>query len=145
MPVHLHSGCLYSINVIDDFLLYIWSLPLKSKDEASSVLQLWHCVVENQSSHRLKILVSDNGELISKSMQDWASLHGIDHQWMAPYMSTHNGCTECLHRTLLGKAQAMRLSCNAPASFWAEFNATATYLTNLTLSSSLNGKTPYEI
>jgi hypothetical protein len=38
----------------------------------------------------------------------------------------------------------MRLSCNAPVSFWAEFNATAAYLTNLTSSSSLNGQTPYE-
>ena len=77
-------------------------------------------------------------------MQDWASLHGIDHQRTAPYMSAHNGRAERLHRTLLGKARAMCLSCNAPASFWAEFNATAAYLTNLTSSSSLNGRTPYE-
>jgi len=85
------------MNVINDFLSYVWSLPLKSKDEAASVLQLWHRTVENQSGHRLKILVSNNGELISKSMQDWASLHGIDHQQTAPYMSTHNGCTEHLY------------------------------------------------
>jgi hypothetical protein len=52
---------------------------LRNKEEVASILQLWHRAVENQSGHRLKILVSDNGELISKSMQDWASLHGIDH------------------------------------------------------------------
>jgi hypothetical protein len=62
------------MNVIDDFSSYVWSLPLKSKEEAASVLQLWHRTVKNQSGHKLKILVSDNGELISKSMQDWASL-----------------------------------------------------------------------
>jgi hypothetical protein len=104
MPVRSCSGCLYFINVIDDFSSYVWSLPLRSKEEAASVLQLWHCTVENQSGHRLKILVSDNGKLISKSMQDWASLHGIDHQWTAPYTSAHNGHTERLHQTLLGKA-----------------------------------------
>ena len=80
MPVHLHSGRLYSMNIIDDFSSYIWSLPLRNKEEAASILQLWHRIVENQSGHQLKILVSDNGELVSKSMQDWASLHGIDHQ-----------------------------------------------------------------
>ena len=80
MPIHSCSGCLYSMNVIDDFLSYVWSLPLRTKEEAASILQLWHCTVENQSGHCLKILVSDNGELISKLMQDWASLHGIDHQ-----------------------------------------------------------------
>ena len=85
------------MNLIDDFSSYAWSLPLKSKDEAASVLQLWHRAVENQSGHCLKILVSDNGELISKSMQDWTSIHGIDHQCTAPYTSAHNGRAERLH------------------------------------------------
>ena len=97
IPVHSHLGCLYSMNVIDDFLSYVWSLPLRSKEEAASVLQLWHRMVKNQSGHKLKILVSNNGKLISKLMQDWASLYGIDHQWTAPYTSAHNGHTECLH------------------------------------------------
>jgi transposase InsO family protein len=144
MPCRSWSGRLYSMNLIDDFSSYVWSLPLRSKDEAASILQLWHCVVENQSGHCLKIIVSDNGELVSKSMHDWASMHGIDHQHTAPYTSAHNGRVEQLHRTLLGKARAMRLSCNAPASFWDEFCATSTYLSNLTASSTLNGKTPYE-
>jgi transposase InsO family protein len=92
------------MNVIDNFSSFIWSLPLRNKEEAASVLQLWHRAVENQSGHHLKILVSDNGELISKSMQDWASLHGINHQRIAPYTSAHNGCAKRLHRTLLGKS-----------------------------------------
>lgn len=38
MPVASRSGWLYSMNVIDDYSSYVWSLPLKSKSEASSVL-----------------------------------------------------------------------------------------------------------
>src|SRR5260370_41799690 len=38
----------------------------------------------------------------------------------------------------------MRLACNAPAHLWDEFCATAAYVTNLTMSSSANGTTPYE-
>jgi transposase InsO family protein len=117
MPVRSRSGRLYSMNLIDDFLSYIWSLPLRSKDEAASILQLWHHAVENQSRHCLKILVSDNGELISKSMHNWASMHSINHQRTAPYTSAHNGRAERLHRTLLGKARTMCLSYNAPALF----------------------------
>ena len=78
-PCRSQSGQLYSMNVIDDFSSYIWSLPLRNKEEAASVFQLWHCAVENQSGHCLKILVSDNGKLISNSMHEWASTHGVDH------------------------------------------------------------------
>ena len=97
MPCCLRSGHLYSMNIIDDFSSYTWSLPLRNKEEAASIFQSWHCAVENQSGHHLKILISDNGELISKSMQDWADLHGINHQRTAPYTSAHNGHAKHLH------------------------------------------------
>ena len=144
MPCASHSSHLYSMNLIDDFSSYVWNLPLRSKDEAAPILQSWHRVVENQLNHHLKILVSNNGKLISKSMWEWSSLHGIDHQTTAPYTSAHNGRAECLHRTILDKACVMRLFCNAPASLWDEFCATSAYLTNLTISKTLEGKTPYE-
>ena len=60
-------------------------------------------------------------------------------------MSSHNGHVERLHRTLLDKVRTMRLACNAPASLWDEFCTTAAYLMSLTATSSLNGKTPFEL
>ena len=39
----------------------------------------------------------------------------------------------------------MRLACNAPDYLWDEFCATAAYLTALTASSSINGRTPFEL
>ena len=139
------SGRVYSMNLIDDFSSYVWTFPLKSKSEAAPVLQRWHRAIENQSGHRLKILVSDNGELVSNSMTTWCSEFGIDHRRTAPYTSAQNGRAERLHRTLLDKARAMLLSCNAPPSLWDEFCATSAYLTNLTASSSLQGRTPFEL
>jgi len=73
------SSNLYSMNVIDDFSNYVWSLPLHSKGDAATELQKWHCTIENQTGHKLKILVTDNGELVSKSMADWCSQLGIIH------------------------------------------------------------------
>jgi hypothetical protein len=49
---------------------------------------------------------------------------------------SRNGRVERLHRTIMGKARAVRLACTAPPSF------TAAYLRNLTATSTLHGKTP---
>jgi len=145
MPCVSKYGHLYSMNIIDDFSSYVWSLPLKSKSEAINVLCAWHCTVENQTREKLKIVITNNGKLVSKTTTAWCALHGIDHQVTAPHTSAQNGWAEQLHRTVLGKAHAMWLSCNAPTSLWDKFCVTSAYLTNLTASSSLNGMTPYEL
>jgi len=111
------SGGLYSMDVIDDFSSYVWSLPLRSKGDAASILQMWHRAVTNQSDNRLQILVTDNGELVSNAMSDWCAKYGIDHRRTAPYTSAQNGRAERLHRTLLEKARAMLVSCRAPPEF----------------------------
>ena len=36
--------------------------------------------VRNQSGGRLKILVTDNGELVSNKISEWCAINGIDHQ-----------------------------------------------------------------
>ena len=146
-PMHSVSkyGHLYSMNVIDDYSSYVWSFPLKGKSKAIELLCAWHHAVENQIGEQLKIFITDNGELVSKMTTTWCKLHGIEHQLTVLYTSTQNGWAECLHCTILGKACVMRLSCNAPALFWDKFCVTSTYLTNFTASSSLNGKTPYEL
>ena len=145
MPAVSKFGHLYSMNIIDDFSSYVWSLPLQHKSDAINVLQAWHHTVERQTGEKLKIITTDNGELVSNSMTAWCRLHGIDHQLTTPYTSAQNSRAERLHHTILGKARAMRLACNAPADLWDEFSATSAYLTNFTASSSINGRTPYEL
>jgi hypothetical protein len=146
-PMHVtsRSGRLYSMNVIDDFSSYVWSLPLRSKSDAVPVLHAWAKAVEAISSHKLVTLVTDNGELVSKSMMEWCSLHSITHLLTAPHTSAQNGHTECLHRTILDKARTMRIACNVPSNLWDGFCAASAYLTNLTASSSINRKTPSEL
>jgi len=145
MSVTSQSGHLYAMNIIDDFSSYVWTIPLRAKSDAADALQVWHRLVENQCGERLKIFVTDNGELLSNAMVAWCGEHGIEHLLTAPYTSAHNGRVERLHRTLLDKVRTMRLACNAPTSLWDEFCATAAYLTSLTATSSLNGKTPFEL
>ena len=125
MSVTSCSGRLYSMNVIDDYSGFVWSLPLRSKGEASIVMKHWLTAIENQTSHRLKCLVTDNGELSSLLIRDLCADRGILHLFTAPYTSAQNGRAERLHRTIMDRARATRISCNAPPNMWDEFCATA--------------------
>jgi hypothetical protein len=40
------SGCLYSMNIIDDYSSFVWFLPLRSKDEATPILKHWLTALE---------------------------------------------------------------------------------------------------
>jgi hypothetical protein len=112
---------------------------LRSKDEVAKALPAWKCAVENGSEHRLKTLVAKDG-LISQSMLDWCALHNIEY-WVSP----HNGRTMRLHNMIFENSRAMQLACNAPRSLWDESLNTSAYLTTLTASNDLGGKTPYEL
>jgi hypothetical protein len=52
---------------------------------------------------------------------------------------------ERLHRTLMNKARAMRLSCDAPLNLWDKFILTVSYLSTLTVSKALDGWSPFEL
>jgi len=145
MSVPSCFGHLYCMNIIDDFSSFVWSLPLHSKADAGSTLRTWLTAIEVQTTRRLRSFVTDNGELATIQIHHFCSECGILHLFTAPYTSAHNGCAECLHRTLMDKARAMRSACNAPFDLWDEFCGTAAYLTNLIGSSSNNGTTPYEL
>ena len=116
MPGVSHTRNVYTMNFIDDFSSYVWCVLLKCKSDASTALQTWHRAVTTQSILTLKILVTDNGELVSASTSCWCDTYGIDHQCTVPYMSAQNGHAECLHCTLFGHTCAMHLACNAPIS-----------------------------
>ena len=85
MPAVSKFGHVYSMNIMDDFSSYVWSIPLARKSEALNALRAWHRAVENQTGEKLKIVVTDNGELVSNTMAAWCQLSGIDHQLTAPY------------------------------------------------------------
>ena len=141
MPGVSHIRNVYTMNIIDDFSSYVWCVLLKHKSDVSTTLQTWHCAVTTQSGLTLKILVTDNGELISASTSHWCDAYGINHQCTAPYMSAQNGHAKHLHHTLFRHAHAMHLACNTPISLWDEFCLTAAYLMNLTATSANHNKT----
>ena len=145
VPSHSANGHLYCINIIDDFLSFVWLLPLCSKADAGSTLRTWLTAIEVQTAHCLRSFVTDNGELASSQIHQFCSERGILHLLTALYTSAYNGRIEHLHRTLMDKACAMQSVCHAPFDLWDELCGTAAHLTNLTRTSSNNGHTPYEL
>jgi hypothetical protein len=66
------------------------------------------------------------------------------HPITAPYTSAQNGKSECLHRTIMGRARAMWLDARLPPSLWAKCALAAFYLAQRTPTCALKGMTPYE-
>jgi hypothetical protein len=66
------------------------------------------------------------------------------HQTTAPYTSAQNGKSEHLHRTIMGRARAMRSDAGLPPNLWAECALAAFYLAQRTPTRALQGMTPYE-
>ena len=110
MPCVSRTGRLYAMHVINDFFSYVWSLPLRSKGDASSVFQLQHKHVTTQTDLPLKCLITDNGKLISKSMHEWCQSLGIDHTVTAPYTSAQNGHAKHVHHMILGCHRRLRVA-----------------------------------
>jgi hypothetical protein len=138
------TGNRYIMDIIDDFSSYAWAIPLATKSDAFPALQAWALAREVESGLKVGIFRSDNGELKTDSMREWLLSRGSQHQFTAPYTSAQNGRVERLHRTLMGKARAMRISCNVPVNRWDEFVLTACYLSNRTPVVSQENHTPFE-
>lgn len=139
------NGNCYIMNIVDDFSSYLWSIPLKSKDQAYPELQAWELARENETGSKVGTYRTDNGELKTNEMATWLRTRGINHEFSAPYTSAHIGRVERLHRTLMGKTIAMRIYAKLPPFLWEELYLTAAHLHAKTTTRILNGKTPFEL
>jgi hypothetical protein len=95
MVVNSRARNVYALNMIDDFSGYVWSVPLRSKADTCSVFQTWHKAITVQSEDVLCILVTDNGELVSKSMTDFCNLHMLRSVDRSVRCGRWWGCPEC--------------------------------------------------
>ncbi|KAJ3538090.1 hypothetical protein NMY22_g5310 [Coprinellus aureogranulatus] len=133
------------MNIVDDYSSYVWSILLKAKSDAFPKLMAWEKARENETGQRIGTYRTDNGELKSEEMQNWLESRGVMHETTAPYTSAHIGRVERMHRTLLGKANSMRLYAGCPRFLWDEFYMTAAYLHVRTTTRSLSAATLYEM
>ena len=137
-------GASYFLTIVDDCSRAVWIYLLKEKTEVSVTLKKNFTLVERQYNKCVKMVRSDNGTEFM-CLKHYFIQQGILHQTSCVGTPQQNGRVERKHRHILNVARSLRFQGNLPIKFWGECVLTAGYLINLTPSSILKGKTPYEV
>ncbi|GKE12192.1 putative ribonuclease H-like domain-containing protein [Tanacetum coccineum] len=136
----------YCLVITDDCTRFSWVFFLASKDETSGILQNFIRQIENQLSHRVKIIRSDNGtEFKNRNMLEFCGNKGIKQEYSNARTPQQNGVTERMNRTLIKAARTMLADSLLPTTFWAEAVSTACYIFNRVRVTKPQNKTPYEL
>ncbi len=99
--------------------------------------------MENEISHKIKVLRSDNGgEFVSKKFDTFFAECGIQRQTSAPYSPQQNGVAERANRIIMECARSMILAQGLELEFWGEAVNTTVYIKNRCPTKALNSKTP---
>ncbi|GJR25677.1 putative ribonuclease H-like domain-containing protein [Tanacetum coccineum] len=119
----------YCLVITDDCTRFSWVFFLASKDETSGILQTFIRQIENQLSHRVKIIRSDNGtEFKNRDMLEFLWYKGIKQGYGTARTPQQNGVAERMTRTLIEVARTMLADSLLPTTFWAEAVSTACYI-----------------
>ncbi|GJR76876.1 putative ribonuclease H-like domain-containing protein [Tanacetum coccineum] len=136
----------YCLVITDDCTRFSWVFFLASKDETSGILQNFIRQIENQLSHRVKIIRSDNGtEFKNRDMLEFCGNKGIKQEYSNARTPQQNGVAERMNRTLIEAARTMLAYSLLPTTFWAEAVSTACYIFNRVRVTKPQNKTPYEL
>ncbi|KAH9699562.1 hypothetical protein KPL71_024410 [Citrus sinensis] len=147
-PVQTASlgGARYFLSLIDDFSRMVWVFSLKSKDKVFDQFKNWKTLVETQTNRKVRRLRTDNGlEFCNTDFDDFYTKHGMVRHKTVKHTPQQNGLAERMNRTLIDKVRCMLIHSKLPMSLWAEALDTACYIVNMSPSSRINFRTPYEL
>ena len=101
-----------------------------------------NCILENQTSKKLKKLRTDNGlEFCNKEFNDFCIKHGIATHRTCTETPLQNGLVERMNRIILDKVKCMLSESGLSKHFWAEATNTTVYLINRSPCSAINFQT----
>jgi transposase InsO family protein len=143
-----NGGARYLMVIMDDCTRYVWEQPLRTKGEAAQSLLWYIAQANNLFSHlryRVQTVRSDNGgEYLSTALRNELADLGITAQYTTPHTPQQNGAAERMMRTLVEAGRTMLHASGLSSSFWAEAVHTAVYIRNRSVTTALDGMTPYE-
>ncbi|KAH9698871.1 Integrase catalytic domain-containing protein [Citrus sinensis] len=139
------GGNTYFLSLIDDYSRRVWVYVLKHKDQVFGKFREWKSLVENQTGLKVKKLRTDNGlEFCNQEFDSYCADHGIARHRTVRLTPQQNGLAERMNRTLMDRVRSMMIQSQLPKGLWAETLLTASYLVNLSPSTALDFKTPFE-
>lgn len=140
------GGARYFLLFKDDHSHFRSVYFLKQKSEVHDKLKAYVKWAEKQNGHPIKVVRSDNGtEFINSESKQFLDDNGIEHQRTVAYTPEQNGCAEREMRTLVESARSMLYAKELNLNLWAEAVNSAVYVLNRTGTSTVKGKTPFEL
>ncbi|GKB43794.1 ribonuclease H-like domain-containing protein, partial [Tanacetum coccineum] len=138
---------LMSLNYgIGGWVMFSWVFFLASKDETSGILKIFITEIENQLSHKVKVIRCDNGtKFKNREMNEFCGSKGIKMEFSVARTPQQNGVAKRKNRTLIEAARTMLADSLLPTIFWVEAVNTACYVLNRVLVTKPHNKTPYEL
>ena len=135
----------YAIVFLDDCTSHAWVTLLRTKAAAISATKQFLAMVKTQYKSQVEQWMSDaGGEYTSEAFVKLLKDEGINVLQSAPYTPQQNGHAERFMRTMMDKAQAMRLLACLPDSWWEFAVEHAAHIYNRTPLRRLKWQTPFE-
>ncbi|KAL8158650.1 hypothetical protein V2J09_000187 [Rumex salicifolius] len=138
-------GYKYYLVIIDDFSHYIWCFSLKYKSDTAAYLKQFHAYVQTQFPLKLKSIQCDHGREFDNNDLHSFSNHGVLLRFSCPHTSQQNGKAERMIRTITNTIRTLLFHGHLPPRFWVEALNTATYLLNITPTTTLAMRTPHQL
>ena len=144
-PVESYRKYKYSIVFYDDYTSHAWTINLRTKDAALPATKQFIAMVETKYQARVINWKSDaGGEYTSRAFTEMLKDKGITIIRSVPHAHQQNGRAERIIRTLMEKAETMRLQACLPQSYWEFALDYATHIYNRTPMRRLAWRTPYQ-
>jgi hypothetical protein len=145
-PVESYHRYKYLISFFDDSSSHAWIALLRAKDDALNATKQFIAMVKNQFKAQIQEWMSDaGGEYKSKEFDALLKGQGIKILQSVPHQPQQNGRAERFNRTIMDKAQALRLDACLPQSWWEFAVLHAVHLYNRTPIQRLKWLTPFQI
>lgn len=142
-------SCIFSRNSIlcifvDDCTRFTWIYPVKKKSVFFAHFVIFHKLVENLFSKKLKTFQCDGGgEFNSLEFTSYLDQHGIQRHISCPYTPEQNGVAEWKHRHIVETGLILIFNANLPIFLWVEAFMTAVFLINRMPTSTLKMASPF--
>ena len=145
MPVCSYHSYNYFFIIFDDATSHGWTVNLKQKSDADPAIWQFIAMVKTQFGLSIKEVQIDAGdEFKSQEFTIFLQELGINILTSVPHMHQQNGHAERFIRTVMDKAQAMRLDACLPQNWWEFAVDCATHVYNHTPIQHHDWKTPFE-
>jgi hypothetical protein len=117
--VQSYSKYKFFILFFDDCTLFGWIVLLRHKSEADPAIRQFIAMVKNQFNKVIhKFMIDAGGEFKSKDLRTFLKELGINTLTSVLHMHQQNGRAEGFIRTIVEKAQAIRLEACIPQNWW---------------------------